>query len=53
MRKLVVLIFTSLFVIACTPEVGSDEWCKSLKEKSSNDWTIQETKDYAKHCMFK
>ncbi|MCE9687658.1 MULTISPECIES: DUF3012 domain-containing protein [Shewanella] len=38
---------------ACAPEVGSDAWCKQMKEKPSGDWTTNEAKDYAKHCVFK
>ncbi|AAN53596.2 hypothetical protein DIKCMJMK_00656 [Shewanella oneidensis] len=38
---------------ACAPEVGSDAWCKQMKEKPSGDWTANEAADYAKHCVFK
>ena len=38
---------------ACSPEVGSDDWCKSLKEKNVSDWTSQEAKDFTKYCIFK
>lgn len=44
------------FVVAisgCAPEVGSDEWCASLKEKPKGDWTSNELADFAKHCVFK
>jgi protein involved in sex pheromone biosynthesis len=53
-------ILTSLLVIAsvlmlsaCAPKVGSPEWCKSIEEKPKGDLTLNETKDYAKHCVFK
>ena len=36
----------------CSPEVGSPEWCEMIKEKPKGDWTMQETKDYARHCLF-
>ncbi|MGW8311757.1 MAG: DUF3012 domain-containing protein [Desulfuromonadales bacterium] len=42
-----------LLSIGCSPEVGSDEWCKDMKEKPKMDWTASETADYAKHCVFK
>ena len=38
---------------ACAPEVGSEEWCKDMKEKPKGDWTASEAADYAKHCVFK
>ncbi|MGI2094070.1 DUF3012 domain-containing protein [Shewanella oncorhynchi] len=38
---------------ACAPEVGSDAWCKQMKNKPSGDWTANEAADYAKHCVFK
>ncbi len=44
------------FVVAisgCAPEVGSDKWCASLKEKPKGDWTSNELGDFAKHCVFK
>lgn len=42
-----------LQLIGCAPEVGSDEWCKDMKEKPKKDWTASEAVDYTKHCIFK
>ena len=36
---------------ACSPEVGSKEWCAKLKEKPKGDWTANEAADFAKHCV--
>jgi len=36
----------------CSPEVGTPEWCKAMKEKAKGDWTATEAKAYAKHCLF-
>ncbi len=36
---------------ACSPEVGSEEWCKDMKEKPKGDWTANEATDFAKHCV--
>jgi len=36
---------------ACAPEVGSEEWCAELKKNPKGDWTIDETTNYAKHCL--
>lgn len=37
---------------ACSPEIGSDEWCADLKEKPKGDWTANEAADFTKHCLF-
>lgn len=36
---------------ACSPEVGSKEWCEELKEKPKGDWSANEAADFAKHCI--
>ena len=36
---------------ACSPEVGSKEWCADLKEKPKGDWSSNEAADFAKHCI--
>lgn len=50
--KLILAAFTLAFVSACSPEVGSEEWCADLKEKGKGDWTANEAADFAKHCVF-
>lgn len=48
------LVLSSVFILsACAPKVGSPEWCKSIEEKPKGDLTMNEAKDYAKHCVFK
>jgi hypothetical protein len=37
---------------ACSPEVGSKEWCEDMKAKPKGDWTANEATDFAKHCVF-
>jgi len=36
---------------ACSPAVGSKEWCEDLKEKPKGDWSANEAADFAKHCV--
>jgi Protein of unknown function (DUF3012) len=43
----------SLLLTACSPEVGSKEWCQNMEAKAKGDWTANEATDYAKHCLFK
>ena len=52
MKKILFLGLVLTQLIACSAEVGSDEWCKNLDEKPKGDWTANEAKDYAKHCVF-
>lgn len=40
------------FLGACSPEVGSKEWCEEIKGKDKMDVTAQEAADFAKHCVF-
>jgi len=42
----------SVTVTGCTPPVGSEAWCKHMKEKEAGDWTANEAKDYTRHCLF-
>jgi len=47
------LIMLAAVLSACSPEVGSEAWCEQLKEKPKGEWTANEVKDFAKHCVFK
>lgn len=40
-----------LFVAACSPEVGSKEWCEDMKAKPKGDWTASEAGDFTKSCI--
>jgi len=46
-----VAILFAAGVTACSPEVGSKEWCADMKEKDKGKWTAEEAKDFAKHCI--
>jgi hypothetical protein len=52
MKRLLFVTFLLTQLIACSAEVGSDEWCANLKQKPKGEWTANEAKDYAKHCLF-
>ena len=54
--KASILKTTAVFVVisaiaACSPAVGSKEWCENLKEKDKSQWTGQEAADFAKNCI--
>lgn len=48
---LIAVLATSLLVAACSPEVGSVEWCSEMKEKPKGEWTANELADFTKHCL--
>ncbi|MCK4710195.1 MAG: DUF3012 domain-containing protein [Gammaproteobacteria bacterium] len=52
MKKLIAIALFMIVLSGCAPEIGSEDWCKNMKEKDKGDWTATETKDYAKHCIF-
>ena len=49
--SLLSLVVIGLFLTACSPEVGSEDWCADMKEKPKGDWTANEAADFAKHCV--
>ncbi|MDA0997484.1 MAG: DUF3012 domain-containing protein [Proteobacteria bacterium] len=54
-RRLLGLAVAAIFIAAlaaCSPKVGSKEWCESLKAKPKGDWTANEAADFTKHCIF-
>ncbi|WP_206483507.1 DUF3012 domain-containing protein [Thalassotalea sp. G2M2-11] len=53
MYKTLIALFSLVLFTACSPEVGSKDWCEQLKEKPKGDWTANEATDYTKHCLFK
>lgn len=53
MKKILLVVFSILMLNACAPKVGSPEWCKKMEEKPKGDWSLNEAKDYTKHCVFK
>lgn len=52
-KRLLVAIAAVALVAGCAPEVGSKQWCEDLAEKPKGDWTANEAKDYASHCIFR
>ncbi|GLX81979.1 DUF3012 domain-containing protein [Thalassotalea eurytherma] len=51
MKKVISLVLVC-FIMSCTPEVGSEKWCKMMDEKPKGEWTANEASDYTKHCVF-
>lgn len=41
-----------LFTLSgCAPELGSEAWCKAMKDKPKGDWSTNEAVDFSKHCI--
>jgi hypothetical protein len=40
-------------LLACKPEVGSEAWCKAMRDKPRGDWTVNEVADFAQSCILK
>jgi protein involved in sex pheromone biosynthesis len=54
MKVISLIIMATVLVLAgCAPEVGSKKWCEQLENKPKGDWSANEAKDYAKHCIFR
>ncbi|MFQ3200382.1 MAG: hypothetical protein ACI9SK_001098 [Zhongshania sp.] len=47
------LLSAVCLISACAPEVGGDAWCAGMDKKAKGDWSANEARDYAKHCIFK
>jgi len=54
LKKILLVMFglaLALSFSACSPEVGSKQWCARMKEKPKGDWSSNELADYTKHCI--
>ena len=48
-----ILVCSYFILTACSPEVGSEAWCKKMDETPKGDWSANMAADYAKYCVFK
>lgn len=54
MRKFSITLVVLLpLITGCEPEVGSERWCEKMEVKERGDWTMNETADYARHCILR
>jgi hypothetical protein len=49
--RIVWVVVVLLYATACAPKVGSDEWCNNLMDKPRGEWTAEEVKGIANHCI--
>ena len=45
------LLAVLFFAAACAPKLGSDAWCNNLMDKPRGEWTAEEVKGVANHCI--
>ena len=46
-----VLASIALFLVACSPEPGSEKWCAQKKEQPKSEWSASDAGTYAKNCV--
>jgi len=46
-----IAIILVMSITACSPEVGSEQWCNQMKETPKGDWSINDASDFTKHCL--
>ena len=51
MKPLAAVLLMAGALAGCSPEVGTDAWCKAMDGKPKGDWSANEAADYAKHCV--
>lgn len=52
-KNISVVFCLCVSLLSCAPKVGSPEWCDAMDKKAKGDWSMNEAKDYAKHCIFR
>ena len=51
MKNFVAAVLAALCLAACAPEVGTEKWCDSMDDTPKGDWSANDAKAYAKHCV--
>ena len=51
-RLMLVFVVSALVVTtACAPEVGSERWCRKMADTPKADWSMNDARAYAQHCI--
>ena len=51
MKTILAAALMFLCLAACAPDVGTEKWCDNMDDTPKGDWTVNETKSYAEHCI--
>lgn len=46
-----VVLFALVTLAGCSPGVGSERWCKQMADRPKSEWSLEDAKDYAAHCV--
>jgi len=50
--RLLILAISVVLLTACSIEPGSEKWCKAKADQSKSEWTTDDAKTFAMHCIF-
>lgn len=53
LTALLSLLALATLLTACSPEIGSEQWCDNMKPTPKGDWTMNDAGDFTKHCIMK
>ncbi len=53
LARVVGLAAVAALIAACSPAIGSEEWCNDLKQKPKAEWSVNAAADFAKHCLLR
>ena len=51
LKRAMVLMGITTWLVGCAPEVGSPGWCEAMREKPRGDWTANEALEFARSCV--
>ena len=45
------MVSLTVALAACTAEPGSERWCEQKKEQPKSEWSMDDAKTFAAHCL--
>ena len=48
--RYVCLVLLISLIVACSPEVGSDSWCKKMADTPQGEWSMKDGMDFSDDC---
>jgi hypothetical protein len=49
--RIIILTLSLMLLAGCSAKPGSEKWCAATAEKPKSDWTGDDAKTYARHCL--
>jgi len=50
---ILLILLLALSQASCSPKTGTEKWCEMMTEKPKADWSANDAKAFASHCVFK